>query len=489
EHTAQLANLNVKPTDDHDKFHAREIKATVKAIFNGENFDEHTRATGVARKVGIILDKTNHYAEMGGQVGDHGELTVIHDLGKAGGGHFRVEDTQAFGGYIVHIGHVTRGEMRVGEDVACHVEQGRRSRIASNHTTTHLLNLALKDTLGDSIDQRGSLVDPDRLRFDFTHNQGVSPEQLERIESLVQLQIEADHIVYAEIAPLENAQKINGLRAVFGEAYPDPVRVVSIGAPVSDLLNEPHKEDWAMQSTEFCGGTHVQSTKHAQAFALTGEEGIAKGIRRISGLTGVAALAAIEAADMLDREINALGNLPDMMLTKAVQEATQRVDQMMLPAKRKAQARAAIGSLQERVKAASKAAAAEKAAEAQRLAQTIAETEAGSPDTMVVARLELGSDRKALESAMKVITNACPNKAVMLISPDNDAGRASVMAAVPKPLIDRGFKAGDWVKAVAGIMGGKGGGRPDNAQGSGSDLSKLAEATTEAKHFAAKASS
>ncbi|MEM9374269.1 MAG: alanine--tRNA ligase, partial [Planctomycetota bacterium] len=459
EHTAQLASLNVKPTDDHDKFHAREIKATVKAIFNGQNFDEHSGATGVRRQIGIVLDKTNFYAEMGGQVGDHGELTVIHDLGKPGGGHFRVEDTQVFGGYVVHIGHVTKGEMRVGEGVACSVEKGRRSRIAANHTTTHLLNLALKDALGDSVDQRGSLVDPERLRFDFTHNQGVTLDELEHIESLVRRQIEADHTVYAEVAPLEPAQKIYGLRAVFGETYPDPVRVVSIGAPVSDLLAEPHSETWSVQSTEFCGGTHLESTGHAESFVLTSEEGIAKGIRRISGLTGVSAKSVIEAADMLDREIGALGSLPDAMLAKAVQDAVQKVDQMTLPAVRKARARHALSALQDRAKAAAKAVAARKAARAQEMAQAIAQTESGSPDSMVVAMLELGSDRKALESAMKVITSACPHKAVMLLSPDEDAGRASIMAAVPGTLVGRGFKAGDWVREIAGIMGGKGGGR------------------------------
>jgi len=489
EHTAALAQLNVKPTNDHDKFHAREIKGTVKAIFNGQNFDQHIGATGTKRQVGIVLDKTNFYAEMGGQVGDHGELTVTHDRGKPGGGHFRVEDTQVFGGYVVHIGHVTKGEMRVGEDVACHVEQRRRGRTSANHTTTHLLNLALKDTLGDSVDQRGSLVDPDRLRFDFTHNQGVSVEELDRIESLVKRQIDTDLGVHAEIAPLDAAQKINGLRAVFGEAYPDPVRVVSIGASVSDLLSEPHRAEWAMQSTEFCGGTHLESTKQAQAFALTSEEGIAKGIRRISGLTGVPALAAIEAADSMEREIADLNELPDAQLAKAVQEIAQRVDQMTLPAVRKAGLRASLGGLQERATAASKAAGAAKAAQAQEMAQAIAQTEAGSPNTMIVASLELGSDRKALESAMSVITKACPSKAVMLISPDEDAGRASVMAGVPKALIERGFKAGDWVKAVAGVMGGKGGGRPDTAQGSGSDLTKLDEAVKEARHFAARASS
>ncbi|RMH28211.1 MAG: alanine--tRNA ligase [Planctomycetota bacterium] len=489
EHTAALQRLNVKPTDDSLKFAAREIKATVRAIFNGHNFDQHTGATGTKRRVGIILDKTNFYAEMGGQVGDHGELTVTRDLGKGGGGHFRVEDTQVFGGYVVHIGHVTKGEIRVGEDVACLVDHARRDRIAANHTATHLLNLALRQTLGDGVDQRGSLVDPDRLRFDFSYNQGVEPDQLAAIESSVRELIAADLPVHAEVAPLAQAQHINGLRAVFGEAYPDPVRVVSIGAPVADLLANPADGRWASQSTEFCGGTHLPSTGRAKAFALTSEEGIAKGVRRIFALTGVPAQAAIEAADALDRDAANLAKLPDSELAKGVQQLNARIDQMTIPAVRKAMLRATLAGYQERVKQASKAAAAAKAAEAQKLARGIAASAAGSPDEVVIASLDLGSDKASLEAAMKVIRDANPNKAVLILSPDEDAGRVSVVASVPKCMTDRGLKAGDWVREVTGVMGGKGGGRPDTAQGSGPDLTKVREAVAAARVFAARATS
>jgi alanyl-tRNA synthetase len=486
EHTAALARLNVKPTDDSPKFTAREVRATVKAIFNGQNFDEHANAAATRRRVGVVLDKTNFYAEMGGQVGDQGELSVSRDQGRNGGGHFRVEETQAFGGYVLHIGHVTRGQISVGDDVAALVDHARRDRTASNHTVTHLLNLALRRVVGPDVDQRGSLVDADRLRFDFTHNQPVTPDQLAEVEKTVRAAIEADLPVFAEPAPLEKARCINGLRAVFGESYPDPVRVVSVGAPVASLLADPESERWPTLSIEFCGGTHLGSTGAAKAFALTSEEGIAKGIRRIQALTGVPALAAIEAADSLEREIDALDRVPDVELGAAVQDLTARIDQMTLPAVRKAGLRQRLSGVQERVKQASKAAAAARAAQAQQAAQGVAASAAGSPEPVVVATLDLGSDRAALDAALATVRQACPTKAVMILSPDEQAGRVSVMAAVPKPLIDKGLRAGDWVKTVTGVLGGKGGGRPDAAQGSGSDLSKVKDAVIEARRSATR---
>jgi alanyl-tRNA synthetase len=487
EHTASLAKLNVRPTDDSHKFASREMRSHVRAIFNGQNFDQHATASATRRRVGVILDRTNFYAEMGGQVGDHGELTVSRDAGRNGGGHFRVEETLVFGGYVLHVGHVTKGEIKVGDDVACVVDHARRDRTAANHTTTHLLNLALKRTLGDGVDQRGSLVDPDRLRFDFTHNQPVSTEELARIEAIVRDQITQNLAVHAEPAPLATARTINGLRAVFDEAYPDPVRVVSIGAPVSSLLADPGSERWSLQSTEFCGGTHLASTGLAKAFALTSEEGIAKGIRRISGLTGVAAMAAAEAANHLDAEIDALTETPEAQLAKASQEISVRVDQMTIPAVRKAQLRAKLSGVAERVKQAQKVAAAGKSAEAQKIAQGVAASASGSPEPVVVALIEVGSDKAALDAAMTVITKACPTKAVMVLSPDADAGRVSIVAVVPKTLQGSGFKAGDWVTKVAAIMGGKGGGKPDMAQGSAPDLSKVKEAATEARRIASRA--
>ncbi|QKK08184.1 MAG: alanine--tRNA ligase [Planctomycetota bacterium] len=268
---ARLQRLNVKPTDDSNKFNARDLRATVKAIWSGHNFDEHATATSnVARRVGLIFDKTNHYAEMGGQVTDHGRALVSHERKVGGhnhGGEFKIEDVRAFGGYAVHFGRVVRGEIRVGDDVQLHIENQRRGQVAANHTATHLLNLGLRRVLGEGVEQKGSLVETDRLRFDFSHNKPVSPDELGLVEQIVAERIEQDLEVFADLAPLYVAKGIKGLRAVFGETYPDPVRVVSVGVPIQTLLDDPDNAEWAEYSVEFCGGTHVAKTGEAKAFA------------------------------------------------------------------------------------------------------------------------------------------------------------------------------------------------------------------------------
>ena len=480
EQVAKLQHLNIKPTNDDAKFVGRDIKGSIRAIWNGKNFDDHADNTTAGMKpVGIILDKTNFYSEMGGQVADMGELQCMKS-----GGIFKVEDTQTFGGYVVHIGRVTRGKLSVGNDVMCHINNQRRSKVASNHTMTHVLNFALREVLDGDADQRGSLVNDEKLRFDFTHNQPVSAEEIEKVEQIVNHQIEQDLTVYADLAPLDKAQSIAGLRAVFGESYPDPVRVVSIGIEVEQLIGNPGNEAWSNASIEFCGGTHIESTSQAKRFALLSEEGIAKGIRRITAITGEDALLAHSTADALETRANALGTVAPDALQQAHADLTKEVEVAVLPAPRKNAIRAKLAESQKQLKDIAKAAAAEQAKKAQELAAGIASSAANSAEEIVVASLELGSDRKALEAAMGTITSANPNKAVMLMSPDQGAGRVSVMASVPKGIVGRGLKAGDWVREVTGIMGGKGGGRPDSAQGSGSDISKLRDASAHARTFA-----
>ena len=481
EQIAKLSHLNVKPTDDSAKFAGRDMKGTIKAIWNGHNFDEHADNTTAGMKpVGLVLNKTNFYSEMGGQVADIGELQ-----GLKAGGHFKVEDTQSFGGYVVHIGRITKGKLRVGEDVMCHLGNQHRTKVASNHTMTHVLNFALRQVLEGDIDQRGSLVNDEKLRFDFTHNHPVSADEVMKIEEIVNHQIEQDLTVFADLAPLDKAQQISGLRAVFGEAYPNPVRVVSIGIEVEQMINNPTNDAWTSASIEFCGGTHLESTGQASKFALLNEEGIAKGIRRITAITGQDAINAHQRAMELKALAMTLDTIDASTLASKHQEISALVEQETIPASSKNEIRERLAQVQQRLKDANKAHAAEQAKQAQALASGIAQSAAGSPEEIVIASLELGSDRKALEAALKTITIACPNKAVMLLSPDADEGRVSVMAIVPAALISRGLKAGDWIREVTGIMGGKGGGRPDNAQGSGSDLSKLNAATTHARTFAA----
>ena len=480
EQVAKLGHLNVKPTNDDAKFAGRDIKGTIKAIWNGKNFDEHADNTTAGMKpVGIILDKTNFYSEMGGQVADHCEFQQL-----GGSAVFKVEDTQSFGGYVVHIGRVTRGKFTVGSDVMCHINNQFRTKVASNHTMTHVLNFALREVIEGDADQRGSLVNDEKLRFDFTHNQPVSAEEISRVEEIVNHQIDQDLTVFADLAPLEAAQNIAGLRAVFGETYPNPVRVVSVGIEVEQLIGNPENEAWKSASIEFCGGTHLESTSQAKRFALLSEEGIAKGIRRITAITGDEALAAYAKADELDVLANAMQSAPPAQLAAKHTELTKLIEESTLPASRKNTLRAKLAETQKQLKDLAKAAAAEQAKQAASLAAGIASSAEGSSEEIVIASLELGSDRKALEAAMKTITDRCPAKAVMLLSPDQDSGRVALMAVVPQPIVAKGLKAGDWIREVAGIMGGKGGGRPDNAQGSGQDISKLKEATAHARSFA-----
>ena len=479
EQIAQLQHLQIKPTDDSFKFGpSPEISAVVRAVWDGRDFNQSATGNGNGR-IGIILGKTNFYAEMGGQVGDTGELRCAGN-----GATVRVEDTRAFGGFVLHIGRVTRGTLHVGDQVVCRIDRQRRAKIAANHTATHLLNLALRQEVNPEADQRGSLVAEDRLRFDFTNNDPVGPDELERVEAHINARIDEDLAVHAEAAPLASARAVNGLRAVFDETYPDPVRVVSIGAPVSDIVEDPGREAWRGMSIELCGGTHLTRTGEATRCAVVGEEGIAKGIRRITALTGQAALDAFALADELEGDIDALGDLGPGKLKDAMNAAATKLDESVIPASRKHVLRVKLAQASERLKQAAKARAAEQAAKAQELARSVASAASGSSESIIITTLELGSDRTALDAAVKTIQQTVPDKAVMVLSPDPETGRVAVMASVSESLIGAGLKAGEWIKETTGVMGGKGGGRPGTAQGSGNDLSKLKEAAAHARRWA-----
>ncbi|MEL7474148.1 MAG: DHHA1 domain-containing protein, partial [Planctomycetota bacterium] len=471
------------PTDDSDKFNPTDHAATIKAIWDGRTFDDHTdpNETGLGR-IGLIFDKTIFYSEMGGQVADHGRVSD-----RAHKAEFRVEEVRSFGGYVLHIGRLAKGQFKVGEGVQLHVDPTRRKAVQANHTATHLLNFGLRQALEGNVDQKGSLVDHDRLRFDFDHNQPVSAEELAEVEAIVKEFVDSDERVYAEPAPLMLAKQINGLRAVFGEVYPDPVRVVSVGAPVTALTDKPDDPDWLKTSIEFCGGTHVETTKDIGTFAIVHEEGIAKGVRRVVALTGAPAVAANQAADGIAQRIASADKLPPAELAAEATAISNDIDALTMPVARKAELRAQLGGLQDKVKAAQKAAAGERRTAAEARAKVIAQESAGAADSIIVRDIDCGSDRAALQAAMKIIQSQCSSAAVMLISPDRDAGSIAIIAGVPKPLIDHGLKAGDWVRAASQVVGGKGGGKPEQAQGGGKDVAKLGEAIDVARQFGLKA--
>jgi alanyl-tRNA synthetase len=484
---ARLKHQNVHQTDDAHKFDDKVITAHVRAVWNGHNFDDAAKPTGVGKLVGLVLDRTSFYAEMGGQEADHGK--ILDPKLTSSGGEFRVVHVSTHGGYVLHVGHVVSGDFRVGETVELHVDRHRRAGIERNHTGTHLLNFALRKVLGEHVDQKGSLVTPDRLRFDFSHTGPVTAVEAATCDQIVAEQIKRNLTVYAQPADLSTAKKITGVRAVFGETYPDPVRVVAIGQPVMDLTHSPESAMWREMSVEFCGGTHVASTGDLAAFAVVAEEAVAKGVRRLTALTGEAAATAQRAArDLRDRVAHA-SRLPDDQLASALNEIAQATDAATIPLAIKAEIRLDLGKLQERVKAAAKAAGAVKRDAAVREARVIAESAANANDLVIVATIDAGDDRQALQAALQTVCDTVPRAAVMLMSVveadgGESTGKVAIVCQVPAPLQQKGLKAGDWLRETAAIVGGKGGGKPDSAQGGGSDTAKVKDAVAAARKVA-----
>ncbi len=479
EAVAKLQHQNIAPTDDSAKFDSPMLPATLRAIWTGDGFTNDTTGLAPSDRVALICDKTCFYAEMGGQVGDTGE---IHAAGGGSPSRFSVENTVAVGGYVLHVGVLEAGAFTVGDDLELRLDVSRRTDVAANHTATHLLNHALRAELGETVDQKGSLVAPDKLRFDFSHGSSVTPEQLKQIEKRLRAQLKDDLPVHTQPAPLEDAKKINALRAVFGETYPDPVRVVAIGPPVHLLLKDPEAERWPKYSIEFCGGTHLKSTREAEAFAIIEETAVAKGVRRMSALTRGAAKAAIDAGGAILDELGAIKKLDDSELEPRVRAISERIESETIPLALKLKARASVEELSERVKTAQKASAAGARDDAVAVARTIAESEAGDA---IVAEIPAGSDRGALLAAMDAVRAKHTGAAIMLLSADPAESKVSIVASVPDAHVASGLKAGDWVREAAQACGGKGGGKPDKAQGGGTEPDKLPDAMTAARAFAA----
>jgi alanyl-tRNA synthetase len=475
---AKLQGEKIPPTNDQPKYEGKPIQATIQAIWDGEKFVDETSGPAA-----IILNHTNFYAEMGGQVGDAGLLTSVGRV------TFKVESTRAVGAYILHVGKVTSGTLKVADAVTATVAS-ERARTQQNHTSTHLANWALREVLGDDVQQKGSLVDPEKLRFDFSHGKAMTDDELAKVETLVNQNIEKELPVYAEEAPQEKALKISGLRAVFGEKYPPMVRVVSIGVPVADLLEDPANPRWRQYSIEFCGGTHLKSSAEADRFVITAEESVSKGIRRIVAVTGESARQAHEVAQQLRAATESARALPEPQFPSAIAAIQKQLATPGLPLREKRNAQSAIAELQTRYKAwektnksqqASSGAGANAGEAAGRL---LAEAPNLSGGKLVIGEIPNASD-DALRSAIDSLKKRSPSLAVMLAS-SND-GKITFIAAVSDDLIAKGLKAGDWVRETAKAAGGGGGGRPQMAQAGGKDPTKLPEALTIAREFAQKA--
>lgn len=301
----KLSKMNdVQPTDDNAKFGKGNINAQIRAIYYSKQFLQSTKEIPEGEQIGLITDRTNFYAEQGGQENDTGKIIVdgIAELG--------VENVQVYAGYVLHTGYMKYGSLSVNDQVICEYDELRRWPIRNNHTGTHILNYALREVLGDGVEQKGSLVAPEKLRFDFSHKAGISIEDLEKIEDISEKYIHQSCQVYSKEVPLATAREINGLRAVFGETYPDPVRVVSVGVPVEDLLSNVKDPKWRDVSIEFCGGTHVKDTGVIKELIIIEESGIAKGIRRIIAVTGDDAHSVQRVATEFGERLSRLERMP-----------------------------------------------------------------------------------------------------------------------------------------------------------------------------------
>lgn len=430
--------------------------------------------------VAVVVAETPFYAESGGQVGDRG--AIVFGDGHGGGGRIEVEDTQRVGEAVFHLGQVSGGTIEAGDHVtvALAVDATRRHPTMAHHTATHLLNRALRKHVNPRADQRGSLVDPDRLRFDFSHDASLTPEQVATVEREVVAEIERDLPVDWAEADQAEARNVRGLRAVFGEKYPPRVRVVSVGRSVDELLASPEDEANESLSIEFCGGTHLRRTGEAESFCITSEEGVAKGVRRITALAGEPARRAQrDGAELLRRLEKVRDGAGDdaQRLRNGVNELQERMAEATIPATQRATLNDGLAELQAKLKGLDKQQAQQSAAGVVEAAREVADVAEGD---IITARFEV--DANALRTAMDVIRKRRPDAALLLAGVSD--GKVSLIAAVPDALIKRGLKAGDWVREAAQVVGGGGGGRPDMAQAGGKDPAKVDEALEAARAFA-----
>lgn len=480
-HTDELMNkMKLAVTDDSNMYNwtttgmGDEHEATIKAIYDGKSFIKECDSSNDT--VGICLDKTPCYSESGGQVFDLAELT-------SNSAAFQCSEVFRYAGYCMHNGVVTKGKLKVGDKIKVKVDYGRRALIAKNHTATHILNFALRQVLGDKVDQKGSLVDEYKLRFDFAHNQQIKDEELRKIEEICNNEIQKNSTVYWQNCPLGDAQGINGLRAVFGEKYPDPVRVVSVGPEINKMLADKVTPFGRQASVEFCGGTHVQTTKEIYKLVLLLEEGVAKGVRRIVAVTG--AQAAVEAtlkAKAIQVEITecktmqgALQDTTISLLRNKVQ-VDKEVSMLMKKDMLNELENMKANTVKEK-KDASKGA--EKAAREQGTAFGDAAAGASGNGSVHVLEGIEGDDAKMVSWALDSATKKCPTKGIMIFSA---GAKIAVACQVPKDLSGK-LSAKAWCNAVFDACGGKGGGNDQKAQGQAADTSQIDGAVSAAKKF------
>lgn len=397
---AELDKMGVARPDDEPKFARSNVTSKVQFIYDGKDFHKTTKDLPQSAPFALLLNRTNFYAEQGGQVNDTGVI-MIDDVAE-----FKVLDVQQYGGYVLHNGYLVYGQLSADDEVICEYDELRRRPIRNNHTGTHVLNHSLREVLGDDINQKGSLVDADKLRFDFSHKSAISLPDIKKIEDASNSYIKQNCKVYSRDVDLDTAKGIEGVRAVFGEQYPNPVRVVSVGVEIDDLLANPQNPEWRKISVEFCGGTHVEQTGLIKDLVIVEESGIAKGIRRIIAYTGDEAHAVQRTADEFSGRLDTLEKMPHGPDKEQEVKATQNdINQLTIStitkeALKERFAKIARDVLDEQKK--------RQKAESKTALDTVTKHFTENKDSKVfIAKLPISANAKAISE----ITNYCKSKA------------------------------------------------------------------------------
>ena len=460
--------------------------ATVLALRKDDQFVDSVES---GFECGVILDQTNFYAEAGGQIFDTGFITLESIAVDDEEMEFEVKDVKCQGGYIVHLGQLASGTLKVKDKVKLQIDEQRRKLVMNNHTCTHILNFALRKVLESEPDQRGSLVAPDRLRFDFTHKGPLKVDHVKEIEKICQTVIASNSKVYSNEVQLGVAKVIEGLRAVFDETYPDLVRVVSIGVSTNELLADPKGQAGHLNSVELCGGTHLLRSGHIGDFVISSEEGISKGVRRMIALTGPEASKSMKKAKILSQQIDLIKSKmkpgltieENKKLVKEIVEMIEEVSQSSISHWRREELRDCLNNFKKKLDNIDRVSKAAKAGEAVDAAKQIAEESADKP--FIVRSLNAGTNAKTLDAALKQVRLICPSTPVMFFSHDDK--KVLCLSWVPAGQPEaKELKANEWIQQITSVIGGKGGGKAESAQASGTNINSIDEAISVASKFA-----
>lgn len=480
---AELQRLRVPHTDDslkyqyslqRDRYVFPACSAVVLALYDGSSL---VSEVGEGQRCFVVLDQTCFYSEQGGQSHDQGYFTRdgLQDV------PFPVEAVEQAGGYVVHQ-VTTAGPLKTGDQVQLHLDQVHRMSLMVNHTATHLLNFSLKTVLGDSVQQRGSHVSAERLRFDFSCKGLLDASQLQQVDRCVNDIISANQIIHSEELPLERARSIGGIRTV-DEVYPDPVRVVSVGLTASELLSDRRWD--SRVSVELCCGTHLRSTGSIENLVLVSERQLVRGISRVLALTGDRATRAREDGQVLSQDVDSLsarlsGSAPSSLdsaqrLAKEVGILSDAVDNTPIPQWQRRDLQGRLKALQ---RSSNTSVRKLEAREAAALAQALLQEWGGG---QVLVRSVQTDSLQMLMKTVNQLSAAAPRSHVMLLAPQMHSGKVLCACQVPKD--SALLPASDWAVAVCRHFGGSGGGSALVAKGTGS-TDDIPEALKWAEQFA-----